>query len=106
MLRSRQSESVVASLCKSALDQQSLILEEQLAIRESKERDRHEKLISVMTQAVNNLVTTKFEEIMSNEIKDIILPGDITPPKFRIFLKNTLHKSVRIVKNIFCRIAW
>ncbi|KAK6618943.1 hypothetical protein RUM44_003324 [Polyplax serrata] len=75
MLRSRQSESVVASLCKSALDQQSLILEEQLAIRESKERDRHEKLISVMTQAVNNLVTTKFEEIMSNEIKDIILPA-------------------------------
>ena len=79
----------MASLCKSALDQHSIILEEQLAIRDSKERDRHEKLMSAISQAVSNLISTKFEQVISNEVKDSILPGKkiLNRKKFFFFLR-------------------
>lgn len=92
MLRSRQSDSVL-SLCKSALDQHSLILQEQSAIRDSMERDRQEKLMPVVSQAVSNLVSTKLEEVVSNEIKESILPGNsaLVLKKCNLFL--CLNKS-------------
>lgn len=80
----------MAQLCKSALDQHSIILEEQLAIRDSKERDRQEKLMTAVSQAVTNLVSSKFEEVVSNEIKESILPGKVVPN----FLTSNIHSYV------------
>lgn len=81
----------MASLCKSALDQHSIILEEQLAIRDSKERDRHEKLMSAISQAVSNLISTKFEQVISNEVKDSILPGKKILNRKKFFFKDIFY---------------
>ncbi|KAL0273960.1 UNVERIFIED_CONTAM: hypothetical protein PYX00_006513 [Menopon gallinae] len=77
LLRSRQSETVIASLFKSALEKHNLILEEQLSMRDGKERDRQESFLSALTQSVGNLVTTKLDEIVSTEMKKNILPAVI-----------------------------
>lgn len=88
MLRSRQSDSAMASLFKNALDKHVIIFEEHLAMRDSKERDRQEKLMSAVSQAVGNLVTAKLEEIVSTEIKKNILPAVLSDMEQ---LKHKMH---------------
>lgn len=65
----------MASVFKSALDHHVMILEEHLAKRDSKERDKQEKFMSGVSQLFGNLVSAKLEEIVSTEIKKNILPG-------------------------------
>lgn len=57
--------------------EQNALLEEVLRTRDSKERQNQESLMSAISQAVGNLITSKLDEIITTEMKENIMPGNV-----------------------------
>jgi len=69
-------------------------LEARLQLKQAEEKDREKLLLSALAQTVEKMISTKLSEVVPEEIRCSVLPGNST---FTLFVRTSSLKSYPMI---------